>query len=527
MFASLWRSRRSFALVAFAVAGFLGFSGLTLMPAQGVSYVPPSETVTIETDCTGEVWLKANVGDTVVITMKHSGCNGDDADNGGNYANLNNLNGTFFTDAEYDVDGDSNTPEIAPYQGTATGAGYLEYVSHTQGTTKATDYWSDPSRGSQDDWYVLQTAAGGPDVSVTTTLRATDGNGEPLRAGVTLGDIYTEPVFYQPVEFPIRWAGPRDGSNVATAPALPDGQSLFAVGYGNSTAGEVNTADGTFSLFSNPVGAAAGGTEGAGYDPVTNKTWIMQDCELFELNPDGSSTSVFDVAALNPEPIFSCWGFTTIGDGTGYLSGRIDSDDNTSNEIFRVSLTSGEFIGASVPVDSTSSTLDPGTGLQINDRKLEPTELAYNQTTGDLWVAGYEGYIYRFDPVTGAISNIFGGLVTSAQWTWGMAVDSNNVLWMSVGDQSTWTELVALQPENGWARYHFTNAVVAGTTTPFDSDAMWITGYRAAPTQLANTGSTAAQGWVFSAATLCLGVAILIATIIRVRSRLSARKGVK
>ncbi len=158
------------------------------------------QTINVAIDCTQAVSVTADVGDTIVFTMVHPTCDGK---NGapGNFASFNNLNGTYFNGLG------------SGYTGTATGAGFLAYVSHTQGTTKNTDYWD--SHGGQDDWYVMQTESdtSTASVAITTTLLAADGNGTALATGSTIADIYTEAVDRSPIEYAVTYAGPRTSNN--------------------------------------------------------------------------------------------------------------------------------------------------------------------------------------------------------------------------------------------------------------------------------------------------------------------------
>jgi hypothetical protein len=181
---------------------------------------PPAGTghvINITVNCDEPIDVTADIGDTLVFTLKHDGCNGSFnwGDPAGNFANLNNLNGTYFSDVTYDVDNNPNTPDVAPFQGNATGSGFLTYVGRTQNTKMAYDYWGKLANGSQDDWYIVQTEAGGQDVVITTILRATDGNGTPLAVGSAIANIYTESVDYAPEEFLVRYAGPRTVTTLA------------------------------------------------------------------------------------------------------------------------------------------------------------------------------------------------------------------------------------------------------------------------------------------------------------------------
>lgn len=242
---------------------------------------------------------------------------------------------------------------------------------------------------------------------------------------------------------------------------MPDNLELYGVGYTANKVGKFNTTDGQVTLLPEGVGDA-GAAEGAGYDPVTETTWIMQDCELFGMNPDGSTASRFLVTLYEGSPISECWGFTPIGDGTAYMSGRLDAPADEpwrSSTLFKVSLLSGQIIGEPIAIDITT-------------HFMETSELAYNSITEDLWASSYDGFIYLLNPDDGSITQIFEGFVDNEEWSWGMAVDSNNVLWIYLEDippaeGERFSALVTLDTENNWARYDF-------PAFDFDTDAMWI-----------------------------------------------------
>jgi hypothetical protein len=131
---------------AAAVAGAL----LVATPAQAAgSYT---------TNCDAPVTVTGNVGDDVTITFG-PGCTP------GQWWYLWNVNGTYYNPATtYDQ------------------SGFLDYVS----STDPSEYL--PSDDYADDWYVYNpTPSGGQ--SVTATIRATDGAGNPLRYGATMANI--------------------------------------------------------------------------------------------------------------------------------------------------------------------------------------------------------------------------------------------------------------------------------------------------------------------------------------------------
>lgn len=178
-------------LSAFAASvAMLAASGILAGPAAAAP-----QTINVTVDCGHALSVTADIGDTIVFTMTQPGCNQTT-----NYANFNNLNGTYFNGLG------------SGFVGTATGSGFLDYVSHTQGTVKSNDYWN--NHGGQDDWYVMQTLTGGQDVEITTTLRATDGNGAALQVGSNIADIFTQPNLQSTaVEYLVTYAGPRTSNN--------------------------------------------------------------------------------------------------------------------------------------------------------------------------------------------------------------------------------------------------------------------------------------------------------------------------
>jgi LPXTG-motif cell wall-anchored protein len=181
------------------------------------------QTINLTVDCGHALSVTADVGDTIVFTMTHPGCNQST-----NYANIYNVNGTYFSGIG------------SGYEGTATGSGFLDYVSHTQGTVKTTDYWH--SHGGQDDWFVMQTLTGGQDVEITTTLRTTDGNGAALQVGSNIAEIYTQVGGNRPVEYLVTYAGPRTSNNSNSSSSSPsptaaaDSAALASTGQNHSTA---------------------------------------------------------------------------------------------------------------------------------------------------------------------------------------------------------------------------------------------------------------------------------------------------
>lgn len=502
---SIWAYPRRAGVVAFTAVLSLAFWGTVSSSAAAAPATPVVAPATISVDilCNGDVWINANVGDTIVFTMKHPDCNGDQGPIG-NYANFNNLNGSYYSPPTY--------------TGNATGAGFLTYVSKTGSTTYAqSDYWGSPSRGSQDDWYVMQSGGGLADVSVTTTLRASDGNGDALVHGSVIGDVYTEDASFNPTEYNVRWAGPRNASTITTAPSLPSGQKIMAVGYDSNVVGEINSVTGAVDVLPQQIGTDAQMAEGAGYDPVTGKTWVMQDCQLHELNADGSTVMRIDIQLENNRTIFGCWGFTPIGDGRAYLTGRDAINQSDEWKLYVIDLADGLILSETTPQDTA---VVGSSGTTYQPWELEATELAYNPASQDLWVAGYLGLLYRMDPSTGVISNLYEDMVVYGEWVWGMAVDSNNVIWASVGyNVGDWDGFVAFEPENNWARIDLPGMVISGTTTIFNSDAMWMTPPTTTslsgtangtnPAALAHTGVNPGIYGALAAALSLFGVGIL------------------
>ena len=188
------RGTRTVAVGSIVALGAVAFA------VGGAPSMASADTLTYTVDCAHAISVTANVGDTLVFTMVHPGCNGANP-NTGNFANFNNLNGTYF-------DGIGSG-----WEGTATSSGFLEYVSHTEGTATNTDYWH--NHGGADDWYVMQTASTSSTnpVVITTTLRDHDGASNPLVVGSVLGDIFLQPMGVT-TEYLITYAGPRtDGAD--------------------------------------------------------------------------------------------------------------------------------------------------------------------------------------------------------------------------------------------------------------------------------------------------------------------------
>jgi hypothetical protein len=137
--------------------------------------------------------------------MTHPGCSGSEpsVENAYGYASFNNLNGTY-------------TDETPDYPGTSTGAGFLDYVSHSAGSYYEDCYWSTPS-STVHDWSLVQSLDRGEDAVITATLRATDGLGNPLTTGSTVADIFQDvpPYVHGVREFAVTYAGP--SSNAGSA----------------------------------------------------------------------------------------------------------------------------------------------------------------------------------------------------------------------------------------------------------------------------------------------------------------------
>lgn len=453
------------AIAMAAIAAILAAGAATTIGLRAEAAPAPSNTVYLTTDCSGPLSVTADIGDTIKLTMQQPGCNGDN-EPVGNYANFNNLNGTYY----------NGSPA---YNGNATGAGFLTYVSHTQGTVKNVDYWAGID-ADQDDWYVMQTGTGVTNVEITMTLRALDGNGTPLRVGSVIGDIYTEPVYQAPVEYLVTWAGPR-----TTKPALSSGDELYVMDYGRYVGGSVDPSNGVVSEFANAGNPDSATAEGGGYDPVTGKTWIMQDCQLFELRADGTmpATPTVDVAALAVNSSYGlnmCWAFTPRGDGTAYLSGRTSTsytqvDDTSSSyqlaDLLVIDIATGRIL---------SGPIHPNYAAQSGgDYEWEISDLALDPVTGELWAASYQCQIYRLDPNTGVISDQFSDIYNAGECVWALAFDSAGTLWVA-NDASGGLRLEAWERSgSSWQRTPIGRTVRAGISggsgsTQFDVGVIWV-----------------------------------------------------
>lgn len=279
---------------------------------------------------------------------------------------------------------------------------------------------------------------------------------------------------------------------------LPEGQTLYGVGYDTPQVGVFDLSDRTVEMLPQTVGDA-GGAEGAGFDPFTEETWIMQECELFTLNADGSVNSTWPAPILNSVTMTECWGFVPIGDGTAYMTGRLGSGQSEDNRLIHVSLVTGSVLTAPLKSTVDSTTLDPTTQNQIPRFSLEPVDLAYS-SRGDLWVSAYDGYFYRLNPTSGVIDLIYDGFTRASEWTWGMAFDANDVLWAFMGDPASWDTIVSLEPYSNWARSDYPEITIAGTQTLFNSDALWVSGTPTSDGSSVSGGGSSGSGSVQSLA---------------------------
>lgn len=202
------REKKTFAIASIATVAALALT------VGGAPSMATADTINYTIDCAHDLSVTADVGDTLVFTMTHPGCNGV-AEPTGNFANFNNLNGTYFNGIG------------SGYEGTATSSGFLDYVNHTEGTVTNTDYWF--NHGGADDWYVMQTESTSStnSVVITTTLRDHDGANNPLVVGSIIGDIFTQGAGGV-VEYTIAYAGPRTETDADSQSASSDSTADLA-----------------------------------------------------------------------------------------------------------------------------------------------------------------------------------------------------------------------------------------------------------------------------------------------------------
>lgn len=157
----------------------------------GASPAIASAVVTVSVDCTGDVSLRADIGDTTVFDFASPGCDYVTSGTPKREWNLWNVNSTDPTDV-------------------TAASGYLLYFSG--GNTLKRGFSADHVA----DWYVA-TRTTGPTL-INTTLRATNDAGETLAVGDTIA-IVNNAYFTTPggplVYYAVTWLGPRTSSGGA------------------------------------------------------------------------------------------------------------------------------------------------------------------------------------------------------------------------------------------------------------------------------------------------------------------------
>jgi hypothetical protein len=205
----------------------IAVSGLVVL-IGGLAWAPAASaaTVSVDVDCTGPVMVTANPGDTIVFNFAAT-CNGAN-EFGGNWE-LSDLNGLWSA--------------VTPGPNNSA-SGFLTFVSSV-GVSGGNDHYL-----YADDWFSIMNVASGT-TSITTTLNAVDGAGNPLIAGSTIASIdnqsqsgqplQTYAISYLPASNPAglpMWL--QSTGRVAATTTCPDGFSAsWAMWPNNGTGGYV------------------------------------------------------------------------------------------------------------------------------------------------------------------------------------------------------------------------------------------------------------------------------------------------
>lgn len=320
-------------------------------------------------------------------------------------------------------------------------------------------------------------------------------------------------------------------------PTLPNGQSLLTFGTWGSPQQvfDVNTSNGTVTsrfpsaslgVFSEPAGA--------GYDPSTGKTWLLEArqgsnsvCELWNINASGGLQWVFDLdaATTNSMDFKNCWSATFNGDGTAWVFSR-DAGGNMTDKIVKIDLTNGAALTTPVQVS-----VDLGNGWV----KLEISSLGVDPTTGQLWAAapGGMGY-FKLDPVSGHLTDRF-NLVTNgiARNIYDMVFDANGRLWFMSYDNpaETVTYLGSIVPSNpNPVSTYFEAGPLTLSSSVFHTNVLWINGgatsnnsgpSNSGVSTLASTGSDHPSAFSYAGSACLFGIVLL--SIAQLGSRLGVR----
>lgn len=156
------------------------------LPLAAVSAAAQSanaaQTVAVTYECTSNVTVEANPGDTLILTAGSSCPTSGTTDDTEFY--LMNLNGSLEspTGSEFPS---GWTPGSGGWSGTATGAGFL-----SQSRTILSGFQGSANTGTgvtPDPWYAFYSQQGD---SLQVTLESTDGPGNVLVAGSTIAAVY-------------------------------------------------------------------------------------------------------------------------------------------------------------------------------------------------------------------------------------------------------------------------------------------------------------------------------------------------
>jgi len=182
-------------MVRASIARLVGslFAVLSLITGVLIGSSPAiaSEIVTVSLDCTGDVSLRADIGDTIVFDFARPGCDYVTSGTPKREWNLWNVN--------------SSTDPL----NASAASGYLLYFSG--GATSKREFFAYHVA----DWYVA-TLTTGPTL-INTTLRATNDAGETLAAGDTIAVVNNDysGTVVPPVFYAVTWLGPRTSSGGA------------------------------------------------------------------------------------------------------------------------------------------------------------------------------------------------------------------------------------------------------------------------------------------------------------------------
>lgn len=302
----------------------------------------------------------------------------------------------------------------------------------------------------------------------------------------------------------------------ATAPTVPSGQQFWAFGWNPQypILIDIDSNQAAISPANAPLSSITQ-AEGGGFDPVTGKTWIISSdvCQLWTLDNDGSTVSVWDIQAITSDATWSyCSAVLVNQDGTAYLTGW----NSAHGYLIHLNLVTGAIIGSPVIAG-----IDPG--------EAWITGLSKNPITGEYWASTTdEGQInaglYPIDMTTGQL-DISRYIDTVDFVPWDIAFDSSGLLWMSAwarADNAFSIKTIDLSAANPLLSIYDFGSLGLNTGIWSDGpDALWFTSVQEPPTQispqLANTGSVPLQYLEIACAFLSAGLILIIAFKLRKR----------